>query len=129
MGYVFNNPNPKENFVGDCAVRAISIALDIPWLEAFMDLCAQGGEKCDMPDSNDVINDYLTSKGFSSHLILKDCKTCYKLRDFCRDHPTGTFIIGTGKHMVAVINGDYYDTADSGDCIPVYYYEKEEPTE
>lgn len=52
MGYVFNNPNPADSFVGDCVVRAISIAEDISWNDAYMNLCALGAFMHDMPSSD-----------------------------------------------------------------------------
>lgn len=129
MGYVYNNPNPGEKFVGDCTVRAISIALDQSWHDTYIDLCAQGGLLYDMPSSNDVWGEYLMSKGFTRHLIEKECKTCYTLEDFCKDYPTGTYVVATGTHVIAVIDGNYYDTGDSGKCIPIYFYMKEEISE
>jgi len=36
--------------------------------------------------------------------------------------PKGTYIIGTGSHAVAIINGDYYDSWDSGDEIPSFFF-------
>lgn len=125
LGFIFNNPNPDERFVGDCTVRAILIALDQSWIDTYMDLCAQGGLMYDMPSSDAVWGEYLLSKGFERRLILKECKECYHLTNFCEDHPVGTFIVATGTHVVTVINGDYYDTTDSGKCIPIYYYTKE----
>ena len=46
-------------------------------------------------------------------------------RMFCRMYPKGTYVIGTGTHAVCVIDGDYYDTGDSGDEIPQYFWKKE----
>ena len=43
---------------------------------------------------------------------------------FSYDHPEGEYILGTGNHVVTVINGDYYDTWDSGNEIPIYYFER-----
>lgn len=47
---------------------------------------------------------------------------------FCEEHPTGTYLILCGKkrlteHMVCVIDGDYYDTWDSGDNLVFCYFE------
>ena len=39
--------------------------------------------------------------------------------------PTGKYIVATGTHAVAVVNGDYYDAWDSGHVMPIYYYTKE----
>jgi len=56
MGYKINNPNPKRKSVGDCTVRAISIALKKTWEEAYIDLCLQGYIMCDMPSANHVVD-------------------------------------------------------------------------
>lgn len=50
---------------------------------------------------------------------------CYNVKDFAQDHPKGRYVVGTGTHVIAVIDGNYYDTWDSGEEIPVYYWEKE----
>ena len=42
------------------------------------------------------------------------------------DNPEGKYLLATGTHVVTVIDGDYYDTWDSGDEIPIYYFTKEE---
>lgn len=125
MSYINSNPNPDGILVDDCVVRAICIAENREWMDVYMDICAQGGTIHDMPSSNYVWGEYLKSRGYSKYLIETECKSCYKLKDFCSDHAEGTYIVGTGYHVVAVIDGDYYDTEDSGNCIPLYYYHKE----
>ena len=47
-----NNPCGKNT--GDCAVRAISVALNIDWYEAFDILTKEARRMCDMP-SADVV--------------------------------------------------------------------------
>jgi hypothetical protein len=47
------------------------------------------------------------------------------LGGFCADHPNGTYVVSTGSHVVAVVDGDYYDTSDTGSEIPIAYFEKE----
>ncbi len=125
--YVYFNPNPrKRNNVGDCTVRSVSKALDIPWETAYIDLVMQGYSLGDMPSSNMVMSSYLHSKGFSKHVIDDLCPDCYTIKDFASEHPEGTYILGTGTHVVAVKDGQYYDSWDSGDEIPIYYYQKGE---
>ena len=48
---------------------------------------------------------------------------CYTIEDFCADHPMGLYVLGTGTHVVTVVDGNYYDTWRSGDEIPQYYWE------
>jgi hypothetical protein len=121
----FVNPNPAYNFVGDCVIRALSIALDSDWDTIFLGLAAYGFDIKDVPSGNAIWSAYLRDKGFKRYIIPNECPNCYTLKDFCKDHPNGIFVIGTGTHAVTVIDGDYYDSWDSGNVIPIYYFTKE----
>ena len=79
----------------------------------------------DMPSANRVWGEYLRSLGFVRRTIPDNCPDCYTVRDFCRDNPIGEFILGTGEHVIAVVDGDYYDSWDSGREIPIYYFERQ----
>ena len=120
------NKNPRGRSVGDCTVRAISMATNNGWAETYLDLCLFGLLMADMPSANAITAAYLKKKGFQRKNIPETCPDYYSVKDFCRDHKDGIFVLGTGTHMVAVINGDYYDAWDSGDELPVYYFEKME---
>lgn len=124
MAFVKVNPNPSGSYVGDCVVRAISIALDKPWHNTYTDLCIQGLMLSDMPSSNKVWGRYLELHGFHRHIIPDTCPYCYTVKDFAKDYPQGTYVLGTGTHVITIINGDYYDSWDSGDETPVYYWRK-----
>lgn len=117
------NPNPLKKNTGDCVIRAICSALEIDWDKAFMKLCVEAFILRDMPSSNAVWDSLLLKEGFSRNLIPFD--RYYTVKDFCNEHSTGTYILGTGSHAVAVINGNYYDAWDSGNEIPTYYYRKD----
>ena len=78
----------------------------------------------DLPSSNTIWSALLKSKGFKWHTI-EDRPECYTIEDFCKDHPSGVFVIGTGSHAVAVVDGNYFDAWQSGSETPVYYFEKE----
>jgi hypothetical protein len=110
--------------VGDCVIRAISTALNQDWQTTFIELSVQGLMMCDLTSSNAVWGEYLKRKGYQKKPIVNDCN-CYTIDDFCRDCPQGTYILGTGTHAVAVIDGDYYDFWQSGNELPIYYFEKE----
>lgn len=118
------NPNPENNLVGDCTIRAISKALDQDWEQTYIDLCLQGFVMHDMPSSNNVWGKYLKSKGFVRSIIPNTCPDCYTITDFCNDNPQGIYLVATGSHIVCVINGSYYDTWDSGSEVPIYYFVK-----
>lgn len=80
----------------------------------------------DMPSSNEVWMSYLHKRGFNRYIIPSTCPDCYTVSKFCRDHPQGIYLLATGTHVVAVINGNYFDTWDSGSEVPIFYFKKEE---
>jgi len=76
-----------------------------------------------MPSSNGVWGLYLFKLGFTPFLLPDSCPECITIREFAKQFPKGTYIIGTGMHAVAVIDGNYYDTWDSGSLSPSYFFE------
>jgi len=126
MAYVHKNPNPIRNLVGDCVIRGISILTNSSWEDTYLEIVVQGYFMYDMPSSNEVWSSYLKSRGYKKKIISNTCPDCYTVRNFCEDNPYGRFLLATGTHVIAVIDGNYYDTWDSGDEIPIYYFTKEE---
>ena len=124
MAYVFYNPNPAGKKVGDCVIRAISKVTNKSWQETYIAIAVQGYNLYDMPSSNNVWGAYLRSLGFKCYTIPNTCPNCYTVRDFCYDNPQGASLLATGSHVVAVIDGDYYDAWDSGAEIPIYYWSR-----
>lgn len=123
--FVLSNPNPHNNNTGDCVIRAISIAEGRDWDDVYLDLMVKGFFMKDIIESNELWNSYLHSLGYARYIIPDCCPDCYTIRDFTVDHPDGTYILGTGTHAVAVVDGNHYDTWDSGDKVPIYYWKKE----
>lgn len=39
--------------------------------------------------------------------------------------PIGTYLIKADQHVVAVIDGNVYDTFDSSSMVPIYYFYRE----
>ena len=124
--YSYYNPNPKANRVGDCVIRAISKALNQSWEDTYIDLTIQGYIMGDLLSSNGVWGAYLKGKGFVRDVVPVDCPDCYTIEDFCKEYPQGIFVIGTGSHAVAVIDGNVFDTWDSRNEQPIYFYKKGE---
>ena len=120
-----HNENPDGRNVGDCTVRAISTALGQEWETTYIALALQGYLMGDMPSANHVWGAYLREKGFRRAVIPDECLDCYTVADFAAEHPSGTYILALSGHVVCVMDGDYYDTWDSGGEVPLYYWRKE----
>lgn len=124
MGFVYHNENPENIQTEDCVVRSIALFLGDSWENIYTDLTMQGFYMHSMPSANRVWMHYLYENGFRKISIPDMCPHCYTIQMFAYDHPVGTYLVGTGSHVVAVIDGDYYDTWDSGDEVAIYYWEK-----
>ena len=120
------NLNPHGKQVGDCTVRAISLATGKGWYDTYFGMALQGAIMCNMPSANSVTTAFLKRNGFRRRTIPDDCPDCYTIADFCKDHPKGTFVIGTGSHLTTIIDGCLWDSWDSRNETPVYYFEKSE---
>ena len=77
-------------------------------------------EMADMPSSNEVWGRFLNLYGYIQMPIVNN----YTINDFCDDHPNGKYIVCTGEHATAVINGYFYDTMDTGNKNILFYYKK-----
>lgn len=73
-------------------------------------------------NNNGVWDVYLRRRGFRRYVCSNNCPYCYSIADFAKEHPYGKYIVATGKHVVAVVNGNYIDSWDSGNEVPIYYY-------
>lgn len=123
--YIYTNTNPMKKRNGDCVIQAISIALDKPWEEVYLGLAETGLLIYSLQNNNDTWDLYLRNHGFSRHVIPNTCPDCYTVIDFCRDHPYGIYVLGTGSHAIAIVNGIIRDAYNSGTEIPIVYYKKE----
>lgn len=125
MWVEFNN-NPVGRKVGDCAVRAVSKALNMGWEASYIALTINGLSMGDMPSSDAVSGSLLRMHNYYRKAVPDTCPACYTVEDFCEDHPEGTYVLYCGGHVVTVVDGDYYDSWDSGKEIPQFvWYRKE----
>lgn len=122
--YVYENLNPQGKNVGDCAIRAVAKATGQTWIQAYMALYVHGLQLADLANSDAVWTSYLHNKGFMRGVIPDTCPDCYTVADFAEDHPVGTFVLGTGSHAVAVIDGTIYDAWDSSNAVPIFFMQK-----
>lgn len=122
--FIQYNKNPHGNFTGDCVIRAIATAMDAEWDDVWLGIMVIAFREKDMMDSNRIWQQYLHENGYKRTNIPDTCPDCYTVNDFVRDNPQGTYILGTGSHVIAVKDGYYYDTGDSGNEVPIYYWTK-----
>lgn len=130
--YKYYQPNRKDlkDKYGDCTVRALSKALALSWLEAFeltIPYCKayQCTNIFDMPRAK--VNEVMEALGFE-YTGVSNAKGSKRptVASFARSHKVGRYIVNTAGHEVAVVDGIYYDTWDSGfKSLYGYYYLKD----
>lgn len=118
------NPNPANRATGDCTIRALTKALDVDWDTAYAMTAAAGFYRKDMPSINRTWWYVLKENGWRMELIFDRCPDCYTAEDFCRDHPEGTYVLGFDRHTAACRDGVIYDSFDSRNEVPIYYWER-----
>lgn len=122
--FIYLNANPSDIHTGDCVIRAIMVLENQTWTTTMLELTAYSYFMHRIIDNNYVWQSYLKDKGYRRIELPDTCPDCYTLRDFCIMHPYGKYLACTGSHVVAVVDGDYYDTWDSGDETILYYFRK-----
>ena len=78
----------------------------------------------DMPSANHVWGAYLRKNGFKKRLVDDNEVDNYTVIDFCSDHPKGVYVLAISGHVVCVVDGNYYDSWDSGNEVPLYIWSK-----
>ena len=120
--FIQYNANPCEKRTIDCTVRALSTLLGETWDKVYVELCALGFSMCDMPSSKEVVNTFLHERGFRRHACPDNYPLCHTVESFTKNNPEGSYLLATDSHVVAVKDGDFYDTWNSGTEPIVYYW-------
>lgn len=118
----YYNPNPKAKNTGDCAVRALSKALNLDWEKAKLLLDAYSMDEAEVETSDLVWGRILAENGFSMKAVL--CRNGCDLNEFCRLHPVGVYVVKLPNHVVCVVDGRFYDSFNSGREKPIYCWEE-----
>ena len=124
--WVDYNPNPMGRRVEDCSIRAVSKALDVDWETAYAMVTAAGFAMGDMPHSNAVWGSTLRRHGFYRKTLPETCPDCYTAEDFGKDHPKGVFVLGFGQHVATMVDGILFDSWNSSQLNPQYFWYKQE---
>lgn len=82
-------------------------------------------DQCDLPSANNVWGAVLRQHGFRRAAIPDEFPDCYTVGDFIREYPEGTYVVALKNHVVTVENGVLYDTWNSMDENPIYFWRRE----
>lgn len=129
MTYIYNDGGRKlSGFKGeakDCACRAISIALGIPYADVYNELAKanklSGGKRSARNGMPTIIStNFLMERGWRWTSAPQFDGRKAKAKDL----PKGIFIARQAKHLVAVIDGVPHDTWDSSNKMIYGYWRK-----
>lgn len=125
--YKYYQPNKKDlkDNYGDCVIRSLTKALDMEWLKVFESLLPYAMELQCMPNGKPCYEKFLKDNGFV-YVGISNKKGSKRptVDRFAKDHKTGTYVLRVAHHIVAVVDGYYYDTWDSGEKSLYGYWEK-----
>ena len=125
--YKYYQPNKKDlkDVYGDCVIRALTKALNMEWLQVFDEIQPISREMQVPFNCRPCYEKYIESKGLKYCGISNKKGTKRPTVDrFAKDHKTGTYILRVVNHLVAVVDGIYYDTWDCGEKSLYGYWEK-----
>jgi hypothetical protein len=130
---------------GDCVVRSIAIAANLPYIQVYEDLreanaryalerdnklsrlLNQRGSSPRNGNHRKVFHDYILGQGFEWIATMKVGSGCQvHLRP--DELPTGTLIVKVSKHLTTIVDGMIQDTHDpsrrGARCVYGYYLKK-----
>ena len=116
-------PNPKKRSTGDCSIRAYTKAEGLTWDDAY-DIAMKYGKKyAGLPDDSIIVDKILTEEfNYNSFSLKRNQRMT--INEFAASHTVGTYVVKTRGHLVAIVNGFYYDSYNSGDKKVTVYYTK-----
>ena len=123
--YKYWQPNKKDvkDDHGDCVIRALCKVFDKSWCEVFKELVPICLEIQSVPNDKYVYSEYLRRNG-AKYTGISNKKGSKRptVSSFAKEHKQGTYYLRVAKHGVAVVDGIYYDSWDSGNkCVYGYW--------
>ena len=109
---------------GDCVVRAITIALNLPYEVVFKSLCDLAKETGFFPNDDDTYGPYLKQNGWIKNKPQRVNGHLKSLENF--NSKGITAIVSARSHLVCVIDGKIYDTYDCKFYCAYSYYTKQQ---
>lgn len=116
--FQYYHPNSKDikDEYGDCVIRALTKVYNMKWIEVFDEIvkisrkmqvpfnCKPCYDKYIMDVKKSEYKDISNGKGTKRHIV----------DIFAKEHREGKYILRIEHHIVAVVDGKYYDTWDCG---------------
>lgn len=118
------NMNPKDLKVGDCVIRALSLADDKEdYKRVYKELFEIGYKLCRMPNDKVVYEKWLKEHGWVKiKMPKKPNNKRYTLEEWINDNPDLTFVASIAKHLTFVDRCTLIDTWNcSYKCIGNYW--------
>ena len=149
LGFEFNDGGREaagfQGGAGDCVVRAIAIAAQLPYMQVYEDLRVANASYANQRNDKlarrlntmgssprngnhrNVFHDYILSHGFEWVPTMKIGVGC-QIHLLANELPSGTLIVKVSKHLTAVINGVILDTHNpsrgGSRCVYGYYIQR-----
>ena len=121
--WVKYQPNPKQYKTGDCTIRAYTKAENLSWEDAYDMAASAGMEAAALPDDNKVVELMMVERfKYTKTRLKKDERIT--VNEFCIANPVGTYVLKMRGHLVAVVDGLFYDSWDCGNKKITEYYSK-----
>lgn len=126
----YYNANPDAKSKPDCVIRALSMAYDMDYKDVKKELREiMKGMNLDVWNIRLVFEVFIKDHGVKDTVKIKEDIT---VGEFMESHPTGTYIIrcqdrpitrgSKSGHLVAMVDGDIYDSWDCTRYYLDYYY-------
>lgn len=111
--YKYYNANPLGRHVSDCSIRAISLAEDKSWDEAYQELSEFAREEAITFSEIEFIDKYLADR--YPQYCQNQSKKILTVGDFADLKLKGRWLVTMSGHITTVIDGTIYDTFDPSD--------------
>lgn len=112
--YQPNKKDIKDNY-GDCVIRALTKVLNMDWQQVFDLLVPIAKEFQCMPNTPIAYEKLLTNSEFVyTGISNKKGTKRPTVESFAKSHKQGTYILRVAHHIVALVDGIYYDTWNCG---------------
>ena len=109
--FIYWNENPNGEHIGDCVVRAITLATGLPY-EDVEDKLWLTAELLGCVDICPFCYRNLLENVFQFREVNPNNMT---IREFADTHSYGTYILRIPSHLTCIIDGDLYDIWDCRD--------------